>query len=449
MQEDSVSKISINNKGNLIATANENGTLIRIHNIHGDLLQEFKRGHEKAIIYTICFDKDSKFMAVSSSRGTIHIFSMGSSLKKLKELEKNKNEDNNNNKSNNNENKINNDNQKNKNEKNKKINKNNNKNKDKDKDKHESTNLKYFHQNKEKYQLKYKKTKKLKLIKPKTNSFLMMETKEELEDKISKLKEDYDKLNQKTEAQLEEEFYQYLEIDDANSYRKKMVGYIYPFQNREKPSRFPLQSVAHPVKRDPKMQKEMHKILVQRHEEMKREKELKQMREKNILFEKRKKKFEVENKKIQQKMSLKNDYLQKKKNEEDYQKEKMNKLTWQQIQNCDYDTFIINEKDRKKNNLDDIFTSQSNQFEGDDADYLKNFRLKKGFNEMDENSKMNKNNININVNNINNNNNMFDSVSKTEPFGPKFDSNLSRISSGNNVGNNSEDDIVNSFGTNK
>ena len=100
MQEDSVSKISINNKGNLIATANENGTLIRIHNIHGDLLQEFKRGHEKAIIYTICFDKDSKFMAVSSSRGTIHIFSMGSSLKKLKELEKNKNEDNNNNKSN-------------------------------------------------------------------------------------------------------------------------------------------------------------------------------------------------------------------------------------------------------------------------------------------------------------------------------------------------------------
>ena len=29
----------------------------------------------------------------------------------------------------------------------------------------------------------------------------MMETKEELEDKISKLKEDYDKLNQKTDAQ--------------------------------------------------------------------------------------------------------------------------------------------------------------------------------------------------------------------------------------------------------
>ena len=84
-QEDSVSKISINNQGTLIATANEHGTVIRIHNTEGVFLQEFKRGHEKAIIHTICFNKDSKLMAISSSRGTIHIFSLGNSLKKLKE----------------------------------------------------------------------------------------------------------------------------------------------------------------------------------------------------------------------------------------------------------------------------------------------------------------------------------------------------------------------------
>ena len=140
-------------------------------------------------------------------------------------------------------------------------------------------------------------------------------------------------------------------------------------------------------------------------------------------------------------------------------KEKINKLTWQQIQNCDYDTFIINEKDRKKNNLEEIFTNKSNQFEGDDGDYLKSFRLKKGFNETEnENSKnTNRNNIKININNINNNlsnnlnnkNNMIESVSKTEPLAPKFDSNLSRISSGNKSGNNSEYDIVNSIGSNK
>jgi len=319
----------------------------------------------------------------------------------------------------------------------------------------ETTNQKYYRQNKAKLQSKSKKqNKKTKLVKPKTNSFLMMETKEELEEKISKLTQDYNKLDQKTHTQLEEEFYQYLEIDDTNLYRKKMVGYIYPFQNREKISRFPLQSVARPVKRDPKMQKEMHKILVQRHDKLKKEKELKQLKEKRILFEKRKKQFEVENKKIQQKMSLKNDYIQFRKKEEDYQKEKNSKITWQQIQNCDYDNFILNEKDKNKNsNLDEIFTNKSNQFDGDDGDYLKNFRLKKGFSEnASENIKNNDNRINNNFNmenNLTNNMNMYESINKTEPVVPKFDSNISNIISENIQSNNSEYDIVNSIGTDK
>ena len=119
------------------------------------------------------------------------------------------------------------------------------------------------------------------------------------------------------------------------------------------------------------------------------------------------------------KLSLKNDYLQKKKNEEDYQKEKINKLTWAQIQKSDYDTFILNEKDKNKNNFNDIFMSQSNQFEGDDADYLKTFKVKKGFQE--------------------------DNNNKT-----KFESNISRISSGNNGGsNNSDFDIANVIESNK
>ena len=142
------------------------------------------------------------------------------------------------------------------------------------------------------------------------------------------------------------------------------------------------------------------------------------------------KKFEEDKIKIKQKMSLKNDYLQMKKNEEDYQKEKINKLTWAQIQKSDYDTFILNEKDKNRNNFNDIFLSQSNQFEGDDADYLKNFKNNKGFNE--ENNK-----INTNSNNSN-------------KIIPKFDSNLSRISSGKNGGSNiSELDIANAIGTNK
>ena len=315
------------------------------------------------------------------------------------------------------------------------------------------TNLKYYKKNKS------KSKNKIKLQKGNNSkSLLMVESKEELEEKISKLEEDYDKLNQKTNSQLEEEFYQYLEIDDTNLYRKKMVGYIYPFVNRENDSRFPIQSVARPIKRDPKVQKEMHKILVQRHEDLKKEKELKQLKEKNMLFEKRQKKFEEENRKIQEKMSLKNDYVQLKRNGENYQKEKMNKLTWEQIQNCDYDAFILEQKDTKKkykkNNLDDIFTNKINQFEGDDGDFLQNFKLKKGFDETsrneDDKSTGNNNKLKINFNNINNNlsNNLnrYENMNKTEPFGT---SNLSRISSDNNFGNNSEYVISNSIGSKK
>ena len=247
----------------------------------------------------------------------------------------------------------------------------------------------------------------------------MAESKEDLEEKISKLKEDYNKLNQKTSLQLIEEFQQYLELDDINAYRKKMFGYVIPFRTKENYSRFPVKSVQNPPKQNQKIKKEMHKILVQRHEDLVKEKEMKQIKEKNILFEKRMKKFEEDKIKIQHKMSLKNDYLQMKKNEEDYQKEKINKLTWAQIQNCDYDTFILNEKDKNKNNFNDIFTSQSNQFEGDDADYLKNFKVKKGF---DDNNKAI----------------------------PKFDSNLSRISSGKNGGINKSDlDIANAIESKK
>ena len=90
-QEGPVSKIGMNYNGTLIASTNDNGTIIRIHScIDGTFLQEFKRGHEKVKINYICFDNDSKLMAVSSSKGTIHIFSMGSTIKKLKEHKKKK-----------------------------------------------------------------------------------------------------------------------------------------------------------------------------------------------------------------------------------------------------------------------------------------------------------------------------------------------------------------------
>ena len=67
--------LAMNKDGSLLATASEKGTVIRIYKT-GDssLLQELRRGAEKAEIYTIAFDPNNKYLACSSDRGTVHIF---------------------------------------------------------------------------------------------------------------------------------------------------------------------------------------------------------------------------------------------------------------------------------------------------------------------------------------------------------------------------------------
>lgn len=68
----------------LIKLINFQGTIIRIFNTeNGDFLQEVRRGSEKAEIYSIAFDPTSTFLACSSDRGTIHIFSIATAQKVL------------------------------------------------------------------------------------------------------------------------------------------------------------------------------------------------------------------------------------------------------------------------------------------------------------------------------------------------------------------------------
>ncbi|KRY15701.1 putative ATP-dependent RNA helicase DDX56 [Trichinella patagoniensis] len=69
--------ISLNNAANLVATASEKGTLIRIFNVQKKMkILEFRRGSDPALIYSIKFSLDSSFLCTTSDKGTIHIFSV-------------------------------------------------------------------------------------------------------------------------------------------------------------------------------------------------------------------------------------------------------------------------------------------------------------------------------------------------------------------------------------
>jgi len=74
--EGSLGCFALSFDGRLLATASEKGTLIRVWDtLSGKQLQELRRGADHAEIQSICFSpKTSTFLAVSSDKGTIHIF---------------------------------------------------------------------------------------------------------------------------------------------------------------------------------------------------------------------------------------------------------------------------------------------------------------------------------------------------------------------------------------
>lgn len=81
-----ISFIALNYEGTLMATSSDKGTLIRIFcTNNGELIQELRRGAKIAEIYYISFDLNNKYIACSSNSRTIHIFSIYSSIKYLKE----------------------------------------------------------------------------------------------------------------------------------------------------------------------------------------------------------------------------------------------------------------------------------------------------------------------------------------------------------------------------
>lgn len=72
-----LSQFALNQDGSRIASSSEKGTLIRIWNTHtSEPLRELRRGMDRADIYCLSFNNTSTYLACSSDKGTIHIFSL-------------------------------------------------------------------------------------------------------------------------------------------------------------------------------------------------------------------------------------------------------------------------------------------------------------------------------------------------------------------------------------
>lgn len=75
--ETELSCLALNMEGTRLATASEKGTLIRVFDtLSGQLLQELRRGADRAEIYSIAFNYNCNWLCVSSDHGTIHIFAL-------------------------------------------------------------------------------------------------------------------------------------------------------------------------------------------------------------------------------------------------------------------------------------------------------------------------------------------------------------------------------------
>ncbi|KAF6994029.1 hypothetical protein CFC21_010821 [Triticum aestivum] len=75
--DSNISCMTLTVDGLLLATASVRGTLIRIFNtMDGACLQEVRRGVDKAEIYSIALSPNLQWLAVSSDKGTMHIFSL-------------------------------------------------------------------------------------------------------------------------------------------------------------------------------------------------------------------------------------------------------------------------------------------------------------------------------------------------------------------------------------
>ncbi|CAD7955739.1 unnamed protein product [Amoebophrya sp. A25] len=73
--QSSLAALSVNQTGTLVASASEQGTVVRVFQTsNGQVLHELRRGSSPCLISCITFRADDKYLAVASNSPTVHIF---------------------------------------------------------------------------------------------------------------------------------------------------------------------------------------------------------------------------------------------------------------------------------------------------------------------------------------------------------------------------------------
>ncbi len=69
--------VALNYDATRVVTASDKGTIIRVFDTAtGNALQELRRGSDKADILSLTINPTSQYLAVSSDKGTIHVFAL-------------------------------------------------------------------------------------------------------------------------------------------------------------------------------------------------------------------------------------------------------------------------------------------------------------------------------------------------------------------------------------
>lgn len=80
--------IALNKKADMVATASEKGTIIRIFAVEsGTKIAEFRRGVDEAAIFSLAFSPHDKMLAVTSDKSTVHIFELPNGVQKATDVD--------------------------------------------------------------------------------------------------------------------------------------------------------------------------------------------------------------------------------------------------------------------------------------------------------------------------------------------------------------------------